>query len=509
MSLVQQLNAIIRGILADCPDYVLGTISSDQEFHRLAKHVTLTATYLIPDLEMDSLPLVTVLLQDHLCPQYQIAPAVTLERHPTCAGQGLFRNLVAPELELCEHDPTSPNHLVSSQYRYPLAEGVSPDQVRYTDRALEARRKQVRALRKIPFYDQGTQEWLDQRKGCLTATAMTVILNQDSYQSPYGMLLDKCGRGTKFSGNNDTQHGSMLEEVGVLWYQHRYDVQVMEHGLIGHPEHSFLGASPDGICTKYSRDGTGCSRLVGRLLEIKFPSRRHLKSKGRLNGDIVPHHYYTQMQAQCFATGLAECDFLQCKASQYPNWDAYLEDTHPVIPTLSKDTGLEKGVLIQLFLRIDPPGVSQVPLDDEDRDAKINLERRLSAKYIYPPRLHMTAAECQAWIADQVLNYHQHEHYEQYMIDKVVYWRLDQVSCHLVHAEPEWQEEVVPIAEQFWSYVEFYRKHADLLDDLQEVGDENQWDSATIFRLAEQHYHAHQKRSGGRKQKSVAAREPL
>lgn len=489
MNSIQELNAAIRGLLADCKEYQLGEIESEQDLDQIIDHLTLSASYLVPGISKADRPLVAELLQAHLEQRFHPSCARTLNRSEISRKAGVFRYLECPELELATHAPVTPEQLTSKQYRTKLPKGTDPDQMRYSDPVLEERRKKVRALVKIQFHEQGTAEWLKQREQCLTATAMTVILDGDSYEYPYGMLLDKCGRGKGFKGNEHTQHGSMLEQVGVLWYQHHYDVQVIEHGLLIHPDYPFLGASPDGICSKYSMDGNGCSNLVGRLLEIKFPALRGLKAKGRLDGDICPHHYYTQMQAQCFATGLDECDFLQCKASQYSSWEAYLEDTHSVIPTLSKETGLEKGVLIQLIPRLG--------MDDKD-----DLQRRLSAQYLYPNKLHLSAAECQTWIAEQVLEFPNHRFFQDYLIEKVVYWRLDQVSCHLVKADRTWQKEIVPIARQFWSYVEFYRKHPELLDQLQELGDKNPADSRTIFAEVNKQ---HRKHSG----KKASYLEPL
>lgn len=492
MNSIQELNVILRGLLADCPEYYTGEIESESDLSELIDHLTRTAGYLLDGITESDRPLVAELLQTHLQRRYHPSHGRTMTRAEVIPGQGIFQRLECPELLLPSHAPVTPEQLISQQYRARLPKGTHPDQMRYSDPILEERRKKVRALLKIPFFEQGTPEWLTQREQCLTATAVTVILNEDSYDSPYGMLLDKCGRGKGFKGNEHTQHGSMLEQVGVLWYQHHYNVQVIEHGLIIHPKYPFLGASPDGICSKYQMDGNGCTKLVGRLLEIKFPALRGLKAKGRLNGDICPHQYYTQMQAQCFATGLEECDFLQCRASQYHSWEEYLEDSDPIIPTLSKETGLEKGVIIQLLPRLGMEG-------------KDDLERRLVAQYLYPPQLHLTPAECQAWISEQIVAFPNHRYYSDYLIEKVVYWRLDQVSCHLVRADPNWQTEMVPVAQQFWSYVQFYRQHPDLLDRLQKLGDKNPWDSRAIFAKVHQQY---QKAIGASKSKTANKSAP-
>ena len=120
-----------------------------------------------------------------------------------------------------------------------------------------------------------------------------------------------------FIENEYVHHGKKYEEIGNMFYSFRNNVSVGEYGLIQHDKHTFIGASPDGICDKNTTDGHNLSKLIGRLLEIKFPAIRKIKMQGNLDGDICPHYYYVQVQTQLFVTNLDECDFLQCKVEEY------------------------------------------------------------------------------------------------------------------------------------------------------------------------------------------------
>ncbi|BCS83221.1 YqaJ viral recombinase family [Cotonvirus japonicus] len=354
------------------------------------------------------------------------------------------------------------NHLdlISHKYTY--------DGSKYGDDIYLKRYQTVEFIKTIPQHEQKSKLWLEQRNGCLTATAISVVLDEDPYKHPITILFDKCGRGTPFVENKFVHHGNKYEQIGTMFYSFRNNVEVGEYGLLQHVKKNFIAASPDGICGKNTNDGN-LSKLVGRLLEIKFPATRKIETQGDLDGDICPHYYYMQVQTQLFVTQLDECDFLQCKTEEYDSWDEYLNDTHLTMPGLSKTTNLEKGCLIQLLPK------KLVSCNDKDKCL-------YNSKYIYPPRLHMTPEEIEKWISCEIMNYHTHEYSEDYLIDRIIYWRLSQVTCNLIIADVNHFNSKIPLLEQFWQYILFYRENTSKLDKLveyvKEVGEES---SAKIF----------------------------
>ena len=341
---------------------------------------------------------------------------------------------------------------------------------KYLDNKHKYRTKRVDELKKIPQYAQKSIEWLDQRKKCLTATAIATVIDEDPYKYPIELLLDKCGRGEPFIENENVHHGRKYEEIGTMFYMFRNNVRVAEYGLIPDQRYSHLAISPDGICETVRYDSNNLSYLVGRLLEIKFPKKRKIMVEGKLDGDICPHYYYVQVQAQLFVTQMDECDFLQCKIDEYESFQEYLDDTNPIIPGLSAETNLEKGCLIQLL-----------PKDMINDDPKMCL---YNAQYLYPPRLHMTETELKEWIGTETMIFHENPLSEKYIIDRVIYWRLAKVACNLIKSDKSWFESKLPTLKQFWDYVLYYQQHPKALDNIikhvNKIGVEN---SEKIFKI--------------------------
>lgn len=335
------------------------------------------------------------------------------------------------------------------------------------------REKRIVEIKSIPQHEQKSVKWLKQRETCLTATAIAIALDEDPYKTPAYLLLDKCGRCPKFVANKFTHHGNKYETIASMYYSFRNNINMAEYGMIKHSKQKFIGASPDGICERSTLDGKGLSSLVGRLLEIKCPACRPIKFIGDLDGDRCPHQYFVQVQTQLFVTEMDECDFLQCKITEYESWEEYLSDSDKEIPTLSKKTHLEKGCIIQLLPRKLNSGFGTVWNTDieciDATDPEITdeyLKHLFEAKYIYPPKLHMNPTEIKDWIRDQVMNYHVHDLYRTHMIDRVIYFRFDVVSCNLIEADTKWFEAQLPLLKQFWTYIEFYKKHPNRLNKL-------------------------------------------
>lgn len=335
--------------------------------------------------------------------------------------------------------------LISHKYDYPYDT--------YKESIYIKRFKQLEKLKAIPQYEQKSNEWFEQRKQCLTATAIATVLDEDPYKYPIELLLEKCDRGKPFIENENVHHGKKYEQIGTMYYAFRNNINVLEFGLLQHSKYTFIGASPDGICEHQTKFNNKLSKMVGRALEIKFPKKRKINTEGELDGDICPHYYYVQMQTQLFVTKLDECDFLQCQIEEYETWDDYVNDSYDNLPGLSKSTNLEKGCLIQLL----PKRMMNV------EDTNMCL---YNSKYIYPPKLHMSIDEIKKWIAHEISHYHKNPLYIEYFIDRIIYWRFTKIACHLVKFDNSWFESKIPVLKQFWDYILFYRKHIDKLDEL-------------------------------------------
>ena len=159
---------------------------------------------------------------------------------------------------------------------------------------------------------------------------------------------------------------------------------VEEYGLIPHlpePRISYIGASPDGIASHYTLDNQ-FSEMVGRMLEIKCPFSRNIKTEGAIDGEICPHYYWCQVQQQLECCDLEYCDFWQCNLKEYLDRDEWLEDKIPTASTEEQNKKIDipvncqKGCIIQLLPK-----------------NKITEFCLFDAKYIYPPSINMTLFE--------------------------------------------------------------------------------------------------------------------
>jgi len=153
--------------------------------------------------------------------------------------------------------------------------------------------ERVSKLLKLPQYEQRTPEWYAQRLGALTASDVPTALGDNKYKSQWQLLLDKCGAGKPFTGNAATVWGNHYEDVAIEKYSEIKNKKVLSFGLIIHPEHKWLGGSPDGITTD------------GILLEVKCPLTRKI-----VPGE-VPHHYLAQVLINLEVCNLEIAHFIE------------------------------------------------------------------------------------------------------------------------------------------------------------------------------------------------------
>ena len=176
----------------------------------------------------------------------------------------------------------------------------------------------VEELRLIPLPLQRSKEWYYMRTTMLTASSLADALGVGHFNTRNQVLLGKCfGKNDQISNfaKGIMQHGVKYEDVAVKIYEKRNNVQIVDFGLLPHPTLKCFGASPDGIV------GSGNVEYMGRMLEVKVPPKREIQ-------DMVPRHYWMQVQGQLEVCNLEKADFLQVKIVEYNNTDSYLEDNY-------------------------------------------------------------------------------------------------------------------------------------------------------------------------------------
>jgi putative phage-type endonuclease len=152
--------------------------------------------------------------------------------------------------------------------------------------------------------EQGTQEWLELRKGKVTASRVADILAKtktgvSASRANYLMEL-AIQRVTGFIEESYTnaamQWGKDNEGTARALYEAKADVFVDQVPFIDNPTIEGFGCSPDGLV---GTDG---------LVEIKCPnSTTHWEY---FKKNVPPQKYVIQMQAQMACTNTQWCDFV-------------------------------------------------------------------------------------------------------------------------------------------------------------------------------------------------------
>jgi putative phage-type endonuclease len=301
---------------------------------------------------------------------------------------------------------------------------------------------QLAILRNKPQPVQRTKEWYEFRYNLITASNAYKAFESQSVQNQ--LIYEKCKkqdcmneedndienenmREVVMVNVNTTLHwGQKYEPLSVQIYEYLYKTNIEDFGCIRHEKYSFLGASPDGINVDRN------SKRYGRMLEIKNIVNREIDG-------IPKKEYWIQMQLQMEVCDLDECDFLETKFIEYPDYESYELDTGDDIYEdeneedfknicISKD-GQIKGEIIYFHTKEGRPLYMYKPLD-----------------IIHP--LDITE-----W---QEKTIEKHENMGHTYI-KIIYWKLDIFSCVLVCRNREWFKASIDTLEALWKTIEAER----------------------------------------------------
>ena len=255
---------------------------------------------------------------------------------------------------------------------------------------------------------QKSIEWHQQRYNLISASVASKALGTQSAKN--SIIYSKCQplNTTKVSIvniNSPFHWGQKYEPISQMYYEHMYNTKIEEFGCIIHDEHTFLGASPDGINVERDND------RYGRMLEIKNIVNREI------NG-IPKTEYWVQMQMQMECCNLNECDFLECRFIEYENKEVFDADG-----TFMRNANDKlKGIIMCFFEDTQP-------------------------LYEYAP-FNSTKEEIEKW-QDDIMDKH-----ADISWIKNIYWKLEEVSCVLVPRQPEWFKNVLPEFCEVWNTIE-------------------------------------------------------
>lgn len=322
-------------------------------------------------------------------------------------------------------------------------------------------------LLKLPQPAQRSKEWYDYRYNRITASDTAAAIDLNPYEPVEGFILKKCDPNFPFRDNATVFHGKKYEPTATMIYEHIYNSRVFEFGALPSEKHSILGASPDGICSKYTLDNKFSTRL-GTMLEIKCPVTRDFYTHGEIAGEICPFYYYCQVQQQLACCELQKCDFWQCKILEYETRQAYLSDTcndcSNTVGTESEkivvDNRLKKGIILEFYPK------NFVPEFDGD-------QAEWKSKYIIPKRLDMNEEQYDMWVIQMLDSYKTNypEIYEKYYFNKIIYWKLHGSHNVTIDYDEKFMNSILPILEDTWSKIVYYRKNHDKLQELRDIAE--------------------------------------
>lgn len=287
-------------------------------------------------------------------------------------------------------------------------------------------------LLKLELPEQRSKEWYELRDTMLTASSLADAIGKGHFKTRTDLLIEKSSKEPppRF-GNAITEWGVMYEPVATTFYEKLNNLEVLEFGLVPHPEFKIFGASPDGICSQKSPED-----YIGRMLEIKCPPKRKFTKE-------VPEHYWMQMQGQLECCDLEECDFLQVKIEEYQNKEEYLEDSN-LEETIGKTkNNFPKGLVLSFI-------------------SNVNGENKYHYEY---SEFYKSLQEIEAWSKTIISNYK-----NNYDTIKYHWWRIERYECTLVLRDRDWWNKVMPEILNFWEDVEHYRKvgNQELIDKKEE-----------------------------------------
>lgn len=141
---------------------------------------------------------------------------------------------------------------------------------------------------------QGTQEWLDFRKGKIGASQVPIIMGVSPFMTRHQLWSEMVGISPPQQSNSAMERGSRLEETARICFESKIG-QPFEPAVFSHSKYPWLICSLDGISTSHDK-----------IVEIKCPNAKAHEEAG--NGK-APDYYIPQMQMQMFITGLPFCHY--------------------------------------------------------------------------------------------------------------------------------------------------------------------------------------------------------
>lgn len=155
--------------------------------------------------------------------------------------------------------------------------------------------------------EAGSDEWLALRRGRLTASHAGDWMAKPTtkrYQNFMTLkVLELLGYEPEEEDAPWFQHGTAMEPMARAAYEFKTDIETTDNVFLIHPEHDWLGASPDGV---WLPDYDGMIEIKSRL---KLPTYINKIAEEERTGKIEAV-YRPQVQCQMLVSGLDAIDFV-------------------------------------------------------------------------------------------------------------------------------------------------------------------------------------------------------
>ena len=314
----------------------------------------------------------------------------------------------------------------------------------------------LRHLKEVPQPEQRTMEWHTYRHTLITASNAYKAIETESTRNQ--LIFEKCKPITmdmvmpnltgipisnyqsldivKFAKSDDELEivnskvflalnintpmhwGQRYEQVSTMYYEMVNNVTVGEYGCIPHRDHSFIGASPDGIVENRE------SHLYGRMLEIKNIVNRDITG-------IPLKPYWVQMQIQMEVCDLDKCDFLETRFIEYTDREAFDEDGTFLKTKCDNVHGSYlKGITMFFINKDNLPEYEHKPLEMDEMEYTNKWVPMITKK---------------------------HNELGHYLVH-TYYWKLKEISCVLVIRNKLWFELNIKNFNETWDTVLKERK---------------------------------------------------
>lgn len=265
----------------------------------------------------------------------------------------------------------------------------------------------IKHIYSFPYEQQRTAAWYNTRHSMFSASNLWKLFSTPAQLN--SLIYEKCkdidininiNNHYDILNTNARNWGIRYEPLSVMIYEHKNNTKVeTDFGCIKHGMYP-IGASPDGINTDSN------SEKYGTMVEIKNIVNREITG-------IPKFEYWIQMQIQMETCNLNLCDFIETRFKEYECQEEYEND---------KDT-LYKGIILVW-----------IPKDFSNE----------TSFYDYMP---LDTSDYLQWISNKQYNNDKH------ILEKTIYWKLDEYSCIEVERNMFWFDSIKPIIQENWKVV--------------------------------------------------------